>query len=670
MAHDETRPEPPADPPEEGQADAAYLSLRRRAEDTVTGGEPEATDAPSPDDARRMLHELRVHQVELEVQNEELRRAHEALERVQARYFELYDLAPVGYLTLTEKGLVEQANLTAATLLGTTRAALVGQPLSRFVHPDDADRLYLDRRRLREGRQPDPCQLRLRRGDDEWFWARLDSTAAEDPETGATLVRTVITDVTAQKKAEHELRESERRLMRAQSIARIGDWEWDPATGAAIWSDEVYRLFGLEPGRAEPSYELAGSLVHPEDLERWEQVTGAWLEPGGPTELEYRVRRADGATVWVRNEVEVKHDRSGAPMRVVGTVQDITERLRAVEALRESERRFRETIENVDLIAVALDTRGCMTFVNDETLRLTGWSRDEVLGRDWFDTFLPAAERDEVRKTFLRTVEEGSFPPHYDNPILTRGGEERIVHWSNATLRDPDGRVSGTFSLGEDRTEVAAAEASLRASEERYRTLFQTMRQGVFYQAAGGELLDANPAALEMFGVTLEELCGRTSSHPGWDVVREDGTPLPAAEHPSMVALATGRPVRDVVAAVLNPAAGSRVWLSVNAVPEFRPGEDAPFRVAVTLHDLTEQKRAESELTERLEELRRWHAVTLEREGRILELKREVNQVLARAGQAPRYVTTAAGDTDRPSGDPLDNPGSNRHEKPPEPGTS
>src|SRR5512143_1299731 len=93
----------------------------------------------SPEDIRQTLHELQVHQIELELQNEELRRAQAELEAVRARYFDLYDLAPVSYCTLSEQGLILETNLTAATLLGVARGALVKQPISRFIFPEDQD---------------------------------------------------------------------------------------------------------------------------------------------------------------------------------------------------------------------------------------------------------------------------------------------------------------------------------------------------------------------------------------------------------------------------------------------------------------------------------------------------------------------------------------------------
>jgi PAS domain S-box-containing protein len=184
--------------------------LRRHAEKKAKADEAEIGKVLSPEEARRVPHELRVHQIELEMQNEELRRAQEALEALRARYFDLYDLAPVGYFVLSEKGLILEANLTAATLLDVERGALIKKPISRFILPEDQDIYYQHRKRLFETGAPQICELRMARKDGALFWARMEATAAEA--TGGWYVcRAVISDITERKQAETLLRESRAR---------------------------------------------------------------------------------------------------------------------------------------------------------------------------------------------------------------------------------------------------------------------------------------------------------------------------------------------------------------------------------------------------------------------------------------------------------------------------
>src|SRR5450631_383838 len=143
---------------------------------------PENLPAPPLDVALGALHELRVHQIELEMQNEELRRTQEELESSRARYFDLYDLAPVGYFTLSEQGLILEANLTGAKLLGVARGALVKQPLSRFVLREDQDIYYLHRKALLETDAPQAWELRMLKKDAAPFWVRVEATMARGPE--------------------------------------------------------------------------------------------------------------------------------------------------------------------------------------------------------------------------------------------------------------------------------------------------------------------------------------------------------------------------------------------------------------------------------------------------------------------------------------------------------
>ena len=197
--------EPATGPPED-----APQALRRLAEERVQAFRAQRTESVPPSQTDRLLAELQIHQIELEMQNEELRRTQEALEVSRARYFDLYDLAPMGYVALAERGLIGEANLAAATLLGATRGALVGQPLSHFVHPEDQDIFYLCRQRLFETGERQTCELRLRRMDGESFWAGLEASLGQYGETGNRHWRVILSDIGTRKRAEEARYEEDR----------------------------------------------------------------------------------------------------------------------------------------------------------------------------------------------------------------------------------------------------------------------------------------------------------------------------------------------------------------------------------------------------------------------------------------------------------------------------
>lgn len=164
----------------------------------------------------QLMHDLQVHQVELQLQNEELRRAQLALELSHARYFDLYDLAPVGYLTVAASGLIVEANLSAATLLGIARSALVKCPLSRFIVKAHQDSFYQCRRQLLETGQAQSCELQVLQSDGVMLWVRLIVSAVQDGSDTPAL-RVILTDISERKRLDEALRETNQNL----ELARV-----------------------------------------------------------------------------------------------------------------------------------------------------------------------------------------------------------------------------------------------------------------------------------------------------------------------------------------------------------------------------------------------------------------------------------------------------------------
>ena len=193
---------------------SAAAELRRRAEEkfrkTALQAQENIESLP-PDEANRLFYELRVHQIELEMQNEELRRSQAELEASRARYFDLYDLAPVGYVTISEDGLILEANLTAAELLGADRSALAGQPFTGFVYREDQDVYYLRSKKLFETGEPQGYDLRMLRRNESHFWTHFETTAARDA-GGATLCLAVLSDISGQKRLEEAIKKHQDHL--------------------------------------------------------------------------------------------------------------------------------------------------------------------------------------------------------------------------------------------------------------------------------------------------------------------------------------------------------------------------------------------------------------------------------------------------------------------------
>ena len=179
---------------------------------------------------------------------------------------------------------------------------------------------------------------------------------------------------------------------------------------------------------------------------------------------------------------------------------------------------------------------------------------------------------------------------------------DRSVHWLASHGRvyfegeNGNRRATRFIGINSDITERRQAEEALRASEERFRLLAETMLQGVVYQDADGKIIAMNPAAERILGWTLADYLGKTSVEVDNETIREDGSPFPGREHPPMVALRTGKPVDGVVMGVQKKRPGGPRWINVAAVPQFRPGQTAPYQVYTVFEDITESRQAESAL--------------------------------------------------------------------------
>ncbi len=195
--------------------------LREQAEAKLLALEESQSKVVDLESIRQITHELRIHQIELEMQNEELLRHQEELEVSRARYIDLYDFAPVGYLTVNKAGIILEANHTAAVLLGVLPGTLVKQPFSRFILLEDQDNYYLYNKAGFETTKPQTCKLRLKRRDGSPFWTRLESTTSQESEQGLKVCRLVLIDIGNGMRlaAEHtQLETRERRLQKAESL--------------------------------------------------------------------------------------------------------------------------------------------------------------------------------------------------------------------------------------------------------------------------------------------------------------------------------------------------------------------------------------------------------------------------------------------------------------------
>jgi PAS domain S-box-containing protein len=277
------------DPIRSGEPD----DLRQRAERGIReqAAHPlQHRETPLPTGTLRQLHELQVHQVELELQNEELRRAQDELEASRARYFDLYDLAPVGYFTVSEQGTILEANLTAAKLLGIERSTLLAQPLTRFVVPGDREVWQRHAGRVFASGELLSWEMRLAGAAGKPFWALVEAMVRPEVVSGQSVCRLALSDITERRRAEAALQESEERYRVIVESSRDLIFFLDRG-GKLRWQNQAAReLFGV----VSEEVDLFGG-VHPADAP---QVAVAWRAAREgeevPTKISFRLRATGG----------------------------------------------------------------------------------------------------------------------------------------------------------------------------------------------------------------------------------------------------------------------------------------------------------------------------------------------------------------------------------------
>ena len=292
---------------------------------------------------------------------------------------------------------------------------------------------------------------------------------------------------------------------------------------------------------------------------------------------------------------------SDPPNGVVVMHVDITAQQRAKDVLRESERRFSDMLGNVELVSLMLDREARITYCNEYLLRLTGWRREEVINRDWFELFIPP-EVTGMQALYAAQLANLPESRHHENDILTRSGERRFIRWNNSVLRSDAGDVIGTASIGEDITEERRYRALLRQNEGQMRLILQSVGEGIYGIDIGGNIFFKNSATAKMLGYSPGELFGKPS-HDTVHYSRKDGTPYPITDCPIHTAMHGGA-VRRVDDEVFWRKDGSSFPVEYTIAP-MRNDLDNVTGAVVTFRDITDRKEAET----KIKRLNRMYAV-------------------------------------------------------------
>ena len=598
-------------------------NLRKRAEE-ILGSQQQDIQQRTKEEIQHAFHELSVYQIELEMQNENLRRTQLELEISQENYFNLFEFSPDGFVVLSRKGLILQANLTFSKLLATDRAEIIQKPLSAYIHFDDQDLYYKSRSKLLEDNKPLLIELRMLKSDSAFFWAaasmriynengssliwltitdihkdkllqeqvqhsktELQDTfdaiqdwislvdlqgtilrankgaekilglpmqqiidrkccelmhGSEYPIEGCPMRRMldthrreeleyydaqnqrwlkfeanpiyndgdligavhIVSDITRRKQAESDLQRSEHLLKISQQLSKVGGWLYDVQQDEMFWTDEMYAIHGISPGNIEPrsAAYIQKSITCYEDQDR-PLIMGAFencVENGTPYSLEVPFTAFDGRQKWVRTAAYADLQ-DGRITMVYGNLMDITESRRTHQALIESERKLKDAQGLAKIGSWEYDPATDTIIWSDEVYAI--YERDPALGppspEEEFQ-YYPLEQASSTRMLKDKALKEGRSFEH-DLMLVLPEGRKKHISATLHPLKDEQGKSVRLFGTVQDITARKALEESLRRNEMYLNEAQSIARIGSWTFGAKSGKVTWSPEMYHIFGL-------------------------------------------------------------------------------------------------------------------------------------------------------------------------
>ena len=362
------------------------------------------------------------------------------------------------------------ANPAAGRMLGYHPTELVGKNSHQLFHHTRPDGTPYPRAEC-------PLQKSIRdgevcRGQNEVFWTRdgrmfpVEHVNAPILEQGQVVGAVVVfRDISDRKAADDALLQSATRLSEAQHLAGLGHWELDLSSNELQWSDEVYRIFGLQPGEFAANYEAFLARIHPEDRDKVDQAYSQSLQRRSNYEIEHRLLLPNGEIRHVQERCVTKYDAAGTPLRSLGTVLNITERKLAEHILEEKEARLRLLIESIPDLIWLKDSEGIYLACNSMFEQFFGAKEAEIVGKSDYD-FVSRELADFFRDHDKKAMAVGKPSSNLEWITFASDGHRALLNTIKTPMFDADGVLLGVLGIGRDVTEYQKLEEQLRQAQK------------------------------------------------------------------------------------------------------------------------------------------------------------------------------------------------------------
>ncbi len=454
------------------------------------------------------------------------------------------------------------------------------------------------------------CRILRADGSVRWIWVQAKPRLNDRGEV--VLMAGVVKDVTDRKRMEESLKKNEALLRETQEISKTGGWELDVATGRIVWTEEIYRIYGVTKDYDPNDVRRGLSFYHPDDRPLLKKALRDAREKGIPYDLELKFRNTKGEDRWVRTMARPVIE-DGRVIRLTGNLMDITERKRAELNLRENRQLTQALIENMIAAVYFKDTGGHITFLNHRTEQDFHIPREKLLGKKISD-LLPPEIAGPIEEKDREVIRSGQSLEMEEFIRFDDGG-----HWfltNKFPIRDAAEHIIGIGVMSRDITARKLAEQRLRASEERFRIMADSSPLVIWVMNARGGIEFVNCTFREFFGVEMDQLVGakwQPLVHPD-DVDSYLGAYMRAVEEQ--------KPFH--AQARLRRADGAWRWIESFGAPWISPGGKFMGYVGSSL-DITERVKSDMNLRtyrDRLEDMVRERTRELEVSGE--KLKQEI----------------------------------------------
>ncbi|MFA5054798.1 MAG: PAS domain S-box protein [Dehalococcoidia bacterium] len=524
----------------------------------------------------------------------ERKRAEEKLRLEEQRFRALADQSSDIIVLVNQEGKIIYENSAIESVLGLKAEERIGASVFEHLHPDDLQ-IAADAFKKLSMDADAPVQrseLRLRHKDGSWrTFEAVGSNLVKDNVVEAVIIN--LRDITERKKAEEALRESEAKYRFLTEKMNDVVWTLDMDLKTTYVSPSVTNMLGYTP--EERMKQSVTEQLTPESLNAVTQALSVELgrdskdgvDPDRQLTVEMECYHKNGSIIWMEAVVSAIRNEKGEITGIHGVSRDVTERKRAEEALRDAKDYAENLIKTANAMVVVLDTKGKVTLLNEAGEKITGYKAEEAMGRNWFELIVPKKRYPDVWDEFEKLKDSGTIIDTFENPILTKSGEERIISWKNSTLTI-DGKFTGTISFGIDISERKRAEQETQFKGK----LLDAAADSILVHDLSGRIVYANKEAEELRGYARGELIGKDLHNLATpEYTQSFNERIAEIKQKGEVTFEVAHYRHD----------GSTIPIEVHALLIDRDGEKLILRIG---RDITERKKAEHQIRERMKELR------------------------------------------------------------------